>query len=232
MNSITRLAPRLSLVAALVLAPALQAQGTQEERPNPPINISDKPFFERGMQKLFCVAFECEDWALMFKWLAAVGSAQRRRFGKKRMGGNGPGAVTLSDTTDEPTAGEEPATEVWMADGNNVIMFNQDLIGGDRFINPDQAASDAIMAGAIAHEMTHTDDEYEFKGGKPATPADAKKLACEEVKGAECELKVLNAIKAGKCITPAELARIKKALCDRIKQMKNFRDANKKKAGK
>ncbi|MCB9891584.1 MAG: hypothetical protein H6832_17970 [Planctomycetes bacterium] len=220
----------LTLVCLCLLCTPAAAlcQDSQEPRQDPPsgINISKKPVLQGGMKKLFCVALECENWELMFKWIAGVDKAMKGRFGKRRLGAPGPGAITLSDTSNEHT-GNDPTVEEWTADPDNVVMFNQDYIGGNRFMNPDQNASDCLMAGAVAHEMTHCDDEYTWKNGKPATPGDAKKLACEEVKGYECELKVLEAFKAGKCLTAIELAAILKALCDRIDDVKALRDAEK-----
>jgi hypothetical protein len=134
-----------------------------------------------------------------------------------------------SDTTDKNSAGTGPVTEVWGVLGTNNVIFNTHVfsVSKERFMYTNEAASDSACASSLAHEASHQNDRYTWRDGEPASEADKKTHASEEVAAAEAEIRVLKAILAGICITPQDLAGAKESLEHRLGTVEAFLAAQK-----
>ncbi|MBI5851090.1 MAG: hypothetical protein HZB39_08690 [Planctomycetes bacterium] len=185
--------------------------------------------FFRAHARLFCLAVATEDWSLFAKWVVVVGSGPRLY-----QTGDLDGAAmrTSPDLTSHPQGdGGDEQIDEYTSDYDNSIHLDRKLWtnlpgGGVGFISRNLTAADAILAGALAHEVTHYDDEYTRKGGTGETPADKAAESAEEVEGADCELKILRLLLAGICVWPSELAAAAPDITARIADVTKFKTEN------
>ncbi len=223
------------MLACVATVGVANAQLTPPARPLNPLGGSAKELARRAHFRLVCLAIQCEDWTKLYKAIGVANAIRDGRIYKRGLKRRIPGGATGARTDPDLGSGTTGDGSWTSSPGNNIATDQASWGVGLNTGNATFGAAgvgatgEATLAGALAHEHTHEDDEYDFKDGKPKTPADAKKLACEEVKGAACEIKILKAFKSGKCLTAAELAAAKPVLCKRIKDLEEFKKDQEKK---